>query len=38
MRKYKRLPGIDIKRGLFIVTDISEDEYQEEINDSALTL
>ena len=38
MRKYKRLTGLDIKRGLFIVTDISEDEYQEEINDSALTL
>lgn len=38
MRKYKRLSGIDIKRGLFIVTDISEDEYQEEVNDSALTL
>ena len=37
MRKYKRLTGLDIKRGLFIMTDISEDEYQEEINDSALT-
>lgn len=36
MRKYKRIPGLDIKRGFFVMSDISKDEYQEEINDSAL--
>lgn len=37
MRRYKRLDGMDIKRGIFITTDISKDDYQKEINSSVIS-
>lgn len=38
MRKYKRLPGLDLLRGFFVTAEISEEEYNEEINDGVLNL